>query len=77
MMIAFLPDEPPEHGHFWSPTSGEILVDDESKAEAVADFIEDLVGGQFVNTGYYDPEEDERNGETDQDTGYYYVNIEG
>lgn len=28
-----------------------------------------------VNTGYYDPIEDERNNEVDCNTGYYYVTI--
>ena len=76
MIFANLPNEPAKPGHFWSPESGEILIDNEVRAEAVADFIEDLVGGQIVTTGYYDPEEDERNGETDQYTGYYYVSID-
>ena len=28
-----------------------------------------------INTGYYDPEEDERNNEVDRYTGWWYVNI--
>lgn len=31
----------------------------------------------LINTGYYDPEEDKRNGEEDRYTGWYYVNIVG
>lgn len=29
----------------------------------------------IVNTGYYDPIEDERSGEVDRYTGWWYVNI--
>ena len=30
----------------------------------------------LINTGYYDPEEDKRNGEEDRYTGWYYVNVD-
>lgn len=53
----------------------EILCDTESRAEAIADFLEAL-GFSYVRTGYYDPEEDERNGEVDSYTGWYYVDFD-
>ena len=32
------------------------------------------MGFNEVNTGYYDPTQDERNNEVDKFTGWYYVN---
>lgn len=62
-----------KHG-FW--TDGEeILCKTEEQAEVIADFLED-VGFDYVNTGYYDPIEDERNGEVDRYTGWWYVSID-
>lgn len=29
-----------------------------------------------INTGYYDPEEDERNHEVDRHTGWWYINMQ-
>lgn len=51
----------------------ELLFNTEERAEAIADFLEAL-GVENVSTGYYDPEEDERNNEVDKYTGWYYVN---
>ena len=57
----------------------EILCTTESAVDALADMFETLykVQGEdvLVNTGYYDPVEDERNGEVDRYTGWRYVNI--
>ena len=50
----------------------ELLCKTETQAEGIADFLEDL-GFEEVRTGYYDPEEDKRNGELDEYTGWYYV----
>lgn len=57
-------------------TSGEILTDREDVADAIADLIE--ASGQFdyVNTSYYDPEEDERDGVKDEYTGKWCVTID-
>ncbi len=65
-------------GQVW--TSGdEILCKTESAADAIADMLEVLYRTQgdeiLVNTGYYDPDEDEKNGEVDRYTGWWYVNI--
>ena len=63
----------------WSDGT-EILCRTESAAEAIADLLWQLYNSQgdevTVTTGYYDPEEDERNGERDRYTGWWYVGIE-
>lgn len=67
-------------GDIWS-TGDEILCKTKSAADAIADMFETLYKSQgemvVVNTGYYDPEEDTRNGEIDRFTGWWYVNIDG
>ena len=61
------------HG-YW--TDGEeILCKTEEAAEHLADFLEDL-GFEYVKTGYYDPEEDQRNNEVDERTGWYYISVD-
>ena len=72
-IMEILPREP-GHNRFWC-NGEEILVDTEVEAEYLADFFNQLYGEGTVNTGYYDPVEDERNGETDKYTGYYYVSF--
>ena len=66
-------------GEIWS-CGDEILCKTESAADALADMLECLYISQgeeiLVNTGYYDPEEDARNGELDRYTGWWYVNID-
>lgn len=57
------------------PDGTEILSADESEIEALANFFDQLYGEGTVNTGYYDPVEDERNNEVDAYTGLYYVTI--
>lgn len=56
---------------------GQILVASEEATNAVADLIEAFYRSQgeeiSVNTGYYDPEKDKRNGEKDKHTGWRYV----
>lgn len=48
------------------------------KNELVIETIAEIFGvlGCDVHTGYYDPEEDARSGETDERTGCYYVDID-
>jgi hypothetical protein len=66
-------------GDAWS-AGDEILCKTESAADALADMFETLYASQgeeiLVNTGYYDPVEDERNNELDRFTGWWYVNID-
>lgn len=65
-------------GDIWS-AGDEILCKTESAADALADIFECLYSSQgediLVNTGYYDPAEDERSNEVDRYTGWWYVNI--
>ena len=62
----------------WSD-GDEILCKTESAADAIADIIESLYLDQgddiLINTGYYDPVED-KNGEEDDYTGWWYVKID-
>jgi hypothetical protein len=53
----------------------EILCETEQLAESIADLLDAMYGDQTVNTGYYDPEEDERNNEVTNSTGFYYVTV--
>ena len=65
-------DDYSEH-NIWS-TEEEIVCCNEAIANAIADFIEALGCGDAV-TGYYSPEDDNRNGEVDSLTGYWYVTV--
>lgn len=58
----------------WSDGT-EILCETEQLAENIADLFDALYAAQTVNTGYYDPAEDERNNEVDSRTGFYYVTV--
>ena len=64
----------------WTDGDKEILVKTESSANTIASLIEWLYKMQnkevLINMGYYDPEEDKRNNEEDEYTGWWYVNIE-
>ena len=66
-------------GDIWS-AGDEILCKTESAANTLADMLECLYITQgedvLINTGYYDPEEDAKNGELDRYTGWWYVNID-
>lgn len=66
---------PHDEAWIWAYDDDEILCDTGQTAETIADLIDAMYGCETANTGYYDPEEDERNGETDRRTGYYYVTI--
>jgi len=69
--------------HFWADkipedaeivdVGDELLCNSEGLAGTIADILEHEFGIDYVNTGYYDPEEDERNGEVDEYTGWWYV----
>lgn len=71
-----LPQSPEDSVNgYWTSGVGlgsDILCKTEESANAIADFLEEL-GFEEVNTGYYDPEEDERCGEVDKYTGWWYV----
>lgn len=65
-------------GDVWSD-GDEILCRTESAADALADMFEQMYRSSgedvLVNTGYYDPEDDKRSGETDRYTGWWYVYV--
>ena len=55
----------------------EILCCTEELAEMIADILEGISGAERVaHTGYYDPEEDERDDCVDGRTGWYYVDYD-
>lgn len=58
----------------WSD-GDEILCETEQLAEDIADFFDALYREPTVNTGYYDPEEDAREGKSFDTTGFYYVTV--
>lgn len=66
-------------GDVWSDGS-EILCKTESGADAISDLLFQLYADKgerpVIQTGYYDPEEDRRNGEEDYCTGWWYVTID-
>ena len=61
---------------YW--TNGEeILCDHQDDCETIATFLEAIFGGNLVvQPGYYDPEEDNRDGLQDENTSYYYITID-
>ena len=62
--------------HFLTdPGRLEILSAEESEIETLANLFDQLYNEGTCNTGYYDPEEDELNGEVDAYTGLYYLTI--
>lgn len=63
----------PQGGKIWSDGE-QLLTKTAAQADALADLI-DLVDDCQTTTGYYDPEEDEKAGEVDELTGYYYVSM--
>ncbi len=70
-ILSLLPTEPTRPKAFW--TNGEsILGATEEQISAIADLIDSMEIGDAV-TGYYDPNEDERNNEVNECTGFYYV----
>lgn len=77
-IAASLPSKAQEGYHLWSDGTA-ILCKTEDAANAIADLLEALLYacGQEVNatTGYYDPEVDGLNGDTDEYTGWHYVDI--
>lgn len=54
----------------------ELLCSTETVADLVANYIDMLCEDEVSHTGYYDPEEDERDGCVDEFTGYWYVDFD-
>lgn len=67
-------------GEIWTQDGDEILCKTETAANVIADMFTTLYKTQGdeinVTTGYYDPEEDEKNNEVDVRTGWYYVDVQ-
>lgn len=67
-------------GEVWCDGGDIIMCRTESIADAIEDLLRQLYSSQnediTICTGYYDPDEDRRNGEEDRCTGWWYVEIE-
>lgn len=83
-ILEMLPDQPrsfdtADDPGFWS-NGYEILCPSETDCEIVASFLEDVFRewdvSVSVHTGYYDPDEDARSGEQDDNTGFWYIDID-
>ena len=61
---------------WYSESADEILCRSEELADMIANIIEGISGEHEAHTGYYDPDEDERAGEVDEYTGWYYVDYD-
>jgi len=62
---------------FWTDGT-EILCPSEMECEIIANFLRDILnefGTMDINTGFYDPYEDAKNGEQDDRTGFYYIDF--
>ena len=54
----------------------EILCRSEEQAERIADILDDISGEHMAHTGYYDPEQDEKDDCVDGRTGWYVVDFD-
>lgn len=54
----------------------EILCRTEKLADAIADILDAISGEHESLTGYYDPEQDERDNCVDDRTGWWYVDYD-
>lgn len=55
----------------------EFLFRYENDCEHIADLLDKYLFGCYeTHTGYYDPDEDEKSGETDENTGWYYLDFD-
>lgn len=83
LLLKMLPRQPrsfdtSDDPGFWT-NGDEILCPTETECEILADFLEDVlqeISTVTVKTGYYDPYEDARSGEQDDDTGFYYIDFD-
>lgn len=82
LLMELLPKQPrsfdtTDNPGFWTNGS-EILCATSIDCDIVADFLKDVLKEESVTvkTGYYDPFEDVENGETDDNTAFYYIDFE-
>ena len=61
---------------WYSEVSDEIMCISEELAEMIANIIEAISGEHEAHTGYYDPEEDEKDNCVDDRTDWYYVDYD-
>lgn len=54
----------------------QIMCRTEEIADTIANILDKISGERMAHTGYYDPEEDERSGEVDDHTGWWYVDFD-
>lgn len=75
--LVSLPQNPPEPiaVDLWSDGS-QIMCRTEALADQIANALETISGEHEAHTGYYDPFEDARSGETDNHTGWWYVDFD-
>lgn len=71
-LTAALSHKPSDECKFWT-NDEEILGVDETEINVIADLLDSM--GYDAITGYYDPEEDAKAGDTDEFTGHYYVTV--
>lgn len=77
-ILASLPKEPKscdDNPGIWS-NGCDIVCETEAIADTIAEFLESMGITDIATTGYFDPEEDERNNEVNECTGFYYVRCE-
>lgn len=54
----------------------EFVFKTEDGSESFADLVDQMFGERVARTGWYDPEEDAKDGVNDVFTGKYYVNMD-
>lgn len=70
-----LPKRPNEP--IWAPQDGdEILCDSHELAISLADLLDSVCGEPVAHVGYYDAVEDQRQGELDERSGWWYLSIQ-
>jgi len=79
-IIDKLPSSPPAKGledecPVWTDGT-EILCRSEWLAYTIANILDNIAGYRYTHYHYYDPEEDERSGEVDDHTGWWYVDFD-
>lgn len=83
LLFEILPNQPrsfdtSDDAGFWT-NGNDILCPTEAECEIVAEFLRDVLsefGNVDVYTGYYDPFEDAKSGEQDDNTGFYYIDFD-
>lgn len=79
-IIEKLPSSPPAKGledecPIWTDGT-EILCRTEWLAYTIANILDNIAGDRVSHYHFYDPEEDERSGEVDSHTGWWYVDFD-